>query len=193
MNEISNDKEFISPKPLKSFNSSSAKYEESQFPTDLEILNIIHKCKMSATKVAENVGMIKKNEKLEDSVFSCQVPPYTFKKKRVECDDNDSTSEGDFEDVFDLEMHLMSSSLKNYSGKVTEDKVTETSPYVEMYSGDRRLVYKKTSLCWLFAKESYKSSSDRIYRVREPSKPKRQRKAKTNRHRGQKTKIVYSV
>lgn len=180
LNDISNDKEsgFIFPKSLKPIDSSSIRYGESDFPTDIEIFGIIQCCKKSAVEVAEKVGMIKKGEKLDDSFFSCQVRPYFLKNKKWE--DIDSDSEGDIEDVYDLEMHLMSSSLKNHAQKVKEGSISDTSPYVELYNGERRLVFRKTSLCWLFGKERYKCSNDRLYRVRNPRKSKKRQSIDTS-------------
>lgn len=57
--------------------------------------------------------------------------------------------------------------LKDYSGKCTPDKFTETCQYVEIQcAADKKIVVKKTSLCWLLGKESTKLSSDRLLRVR---------------------------
>lgn len=60
---------------------------------------------------------------------------------------------------------LVSSTLKNFAAKFDGTDLPETSSYVEIYNFDRRHVFKKTSVCWLFGKANRKCSSDRRYRV----------------------------
>lgn len=181
LNEISNDKEsgFLFPKPLKSSNSFYKTYVNVQFPTRSQIYDIIQGCKKTAIETAKRIGLIKKNVKAKDSMFSCQLLPYIFRSKKWE----DVVEENlDVEpDIEELELKLMTAHLKNYSDEVKENHVSENSSYVEMYDVERRLVFKKNSICWLFRKESYKCSSDRILRVRGPKKDvtKKIRKLKT--------------
>lgn len=40
-------------------------------------------CKLRAVDTAKRRGMIKKGQRVDDSMFSCQVPPYTFLKKNM--------------------------------------------------------------------------------------------------------------
>lgn len=78
---------------------------------------------------------------------------------------NDSCFESELwsreERINDLELRLLSTSLKNYAGKFINKNVDEKSSYVEISGGKRRLILRKTSLCWLFGKEKQKCSSDR--------------------------------
>lgn len=67
----------------------------------------------------------------------------------------------DYELIVELEHYLVRSSLKNYTNEVKEGNVNVTTPYVEINCNGNRFVFKKTSLCWLFKKESYKCSSDK--------------------------------
>lgn len=55
--------------------------------------------------------------------------------------------------------------LKNYSDRKFEP-ITETSPYIELVYGTKRIVVKKTSLCWLLQEDLVKMSNDRLMRVR---------------------------
>lgn len=64
--------------------------------------------------------------------------------------------------------YLGSTTLKNFAQIFGENEVDISSPYVEIQISDpyRRLIVKKTSLCWLLRKSSPKLSSDRLLRVR---------------------------
>lgn len=81
-----------------------------------------------------------------------------------------------------LKAKLISTSLKNFDGKFEENSLQETSSYVEFFSRDQRFVYKKTSICWLFRNHSYKSSSDRRYRVMNPIKSNKKKKPSVKIH-----------
>lgn len=180
LNEISNDKGsgFNFPIPLRPFDFSSMKFGEEDFPTDLEIFKIIQKCKQSAIKVAKNIGLLKKGEEVNDAIFSCKVPSYVFVGKKwediecssFECDITDDYIEDDYDDDFHSNWRLMASSLKNYAKTVKEGSVSDISPYAEIFIDERRFVFKKTSICGIFGKASYKCSNDRLIRVRNPKK-----------------------
>lgn len=187
LNEISNDKEsgFIFPAALRSFDYSPMRYGEDDFPTDLEIFNIIQKCKQSAIKVSKKVGMLKKGEELNDLIFTCQVPSSKIVAKKweniesssSEFDITDDLFDDEYDDAFDSNWRLMASSLKNYANIVKEDTVSDISPYAEIHIDERRFVFKKTSICGIFGRASYKCSSDRLIRVRNPKKSKKPTKA----------------
>lgn len=78
--------------------------------------------------------------------------------------------------------------LKNYEKNVSSDAIDTTSPYVEIVCDDgKRIVVRKTSLCWLLGSDCRKMSCDRLLRVRyslsEPmSKTKLKSKQKINKH-----------
>lgn len=57
--------------------------------------------------------------------------------------------------------------LKNYHNRFENSVVDECSPYVELPRfGTKRIVLKKSSLCWLLRDEYCKLSSDRLERVK---------------------------
>lgn len=57
--------------------------------------------------------------------------------------------------------------LKNYATKLQNFAVDETSPYVEVPgTWNKRIVLKKSSLCWLLRDDYCKLSSDRLERVK---------------------------
>lgn len=169
LNQISNDKDsgFIYPKALNSFNFPIPNSES--FPNDSEIINTIKQCKEEALILAIKIGLIRKTIKFKDPFCVCPVLPYEYKvskpekkKKHAFGDILDENS-----DAFDeLYMKTITASLKNFASKVEADSIPETSSYVEILSNKSRLVFKKTSICWLLGKNSFKCSSDRVIRVR---------------------------
>lgn len=57
--------------------------------------------------------------------------------------------------------------MKNFAEKFPDDEpVSETSPYTEVFGGNRKIVLKKQSLVWLLRKNENKLSSDRLQRVK---------------------------
>lgn len=58
--------------------------------------------------------------------------------------------------------------------KFAQTRTIETNsngPYVEIEDANKKIVVKKTSLCWVFQKDFHKISSDRLLRVKESIKP----------------------
>lgn len=57
--------------------------------------------------------------------------------------------------------------LKNFADEFNDVDIDEKSGFVEVFSSpDKRIVVKKTSLCWLLRSDSAKLSSDRLERVK---------------------------
>lgn len=177
LSEISNDSQFVFPKSLKS--SKSTCLNPYEFPDEKLIISTIEKCQVSAIEEAKKYGLIKK-QKLEE-ICNCRVPPYVSNRK-IRHNENDDTIyfEDGFEKLDELQTRLASTSLKNYADKFEENSLPETSSYVEFALEHRRFVFKKTSLCWLLRKESYKCSSDRKYRVRGSKISKRKKNLKSS-------------
>lgn len=68
--------------------------------------------------------------------------------------------------------------LKNYDYKFIDGKESENSSFVEVFrdnSKQKRIVVKKTSLCWLLRKEHVRLSSDRFERVKADIKIKKRK------------------
>lgn len=55
--------------------------------------------------------------------------------------------------------------MKNFADKLEVAAVTPESSYVEVSGCEKRMVVKKTSLCWLLRSDHVKLSSDRLKRV----------------------------
>lgn len=67
--------------------------------------------------------------------------------------------------------------LKNHAEKFVGEEVSDKSPYVEVYrSNERRIVIKKTSICWLLRKDCSKLSSDCLIRVRSETQQRSKKK-----------------
>lgn len=170
LNDISNDKDsgFSYPKQISSDHFTEATNHE--FPTEHQIIETIQKCKTEAIREAVKVGLLKKNSKTKESSCVCPVLPYTeFRKKKMNVFDN-TIFEKTFEELDAIQWKLISASIKNYTHKFKENSLPDTSLYVEVYANEQRYVFKKTSLCFMLSKESYKCSSDRMYRVRNTQK-----------------------
>lgn len=184
LSEISNDKgsEFNYPKTLSSCNFSAPK-DFNDFPTVDEIINTIKQSKEDALNEAIKVGLIEKECESKDSFCVCPVQLYENKMPNAGKNENNETDYTIFDETSqDLYMKIISAKLKNYASKFAENSIPETSSYVEIQKNDRRLVLKKTSICWLLGKESYKCSSDRKYRVRSnPKKENSKKKCKVKR------------
>lgn len=154
LSEISNDTDagFAFPKSLQSSNFVDAKYSEAQFPTESEMINIIQKCKFRAIETAERIGLIKKKDVSEESIYFCSILPkdsIDSRARNIQVFNDNSLSEI-IRNFGELHMKLASASLKNFAGKFEEGTIPETSSYVEIISASRRFVFKKTSLCGCF-------------------------------------------
>lgn len=175
MDEIRNDQDtgFVFPKSVKS--TSDLKFNETEFPDQHEIMQMILKCKKRALEDSIKLGLIKKSEMTDDSICFSQVPRYTKKTKTYD-EEGSIESEEEYNESFetgseidDLCTTLANSTLKNFVHKFENEVIEDTSPYVEVFRDEKRFVFKKTSVCWLFRNENQKPSSDRIYRVMVPS------------------------
>lgn len=136
-------------------------------PTPEEIYNEIILSKMTAISTARKLGLISRNNPCE-KIFKCGIKPYNTSatnkiKRKKSCAIAKKAS---------LEMpDLKNIRLNDFSGKLKRTVIDERSPYAEIQSArGKRIVVKKTSLCWLLRKESKKVSSDRLVRVRQTVK-----------------------
>lgn len=164
LSEISNDKEsgFTFPKELKSTNFPKIEFKDIDFPDESEIVGIVQKCKSKALKDAFSIGLLqKKNKKSLDSCCLCHVPQY--KSKEPENEDNASYKTTE-RNVYS-ELRLTATTLKNYAKKFDDKIIDDTSSYAKICVNKKTVVVKKSSICWLFKGDSYKTSSDRRYRV----------------------------
>lgn len=115
------------------------------------------------------LGLINNNPQSHETSCVCSVQPWQPKNRKKNTTLNNSDIGNQFWDIDerieDLEIKLLSTSLKNHAGNFQNRSLPEKSSYVEVSGADRRLVFRKTSLCWFFGKDKRKCSSDRRIRV----------------------------
>lgn len=142
-------------------------------PSIQEIIDEIEACKSDAIKYALEVGLItRKNEK--SISLTCGIDKLPFRNNERSWLDIDEESETSaiYEDevepkqVPEQELRLDSLLLPNFAEKFIDQEIPDTSPYVEVfYDGIKRIVVKKSSLCWVLRPPAMKLSSDRLRRV----------------------------
>lgn len=107
--------------------------------------------------------------------ISCKIKPIDYnenvKMKRKITKNVKKSFNGKSEKAVILKTVLKTSLLKNFSEKVEGQKLSETSQYVEIQiSSGKRIILKKTSLCWMLRQDYQKLSSDRLQRVQSEKK-----------------------
>lgn len=122
-----------------------------KLPTKDEICQEIERCKDDAIAFATKIGLIRTDNKM-----TCGVKAYKLS-------DWYNLPEGKINRPLPAFAHIK---LKDYSAQMKDEKIEETSPYVELHCINKRMIVKKTSLCWLLRTDACKLSSDRLVRVR---------------------------
>lgn len=134
-------------------------------PSSDEIRKEIEFCRSLAISTATKIGLIKPNETKQQS-YGCKIKPFTSTNAKRVNTKNAHKSCPVLNPITFTASDLKNIQLKNYSIKVNPDDIIPTGPYVKIKSTNERIiVVKKTSLCWLFAKEQKKLSNDRPLRV----------------------------
>lgn len=165
LSDISTNRNFVFPRMRNTHQfPESVAYD---LPTKEEIFTTISECQKDAIKYAIKIGLLKKNCPM--SSFPCAIPTLVSGKNKRK------RNRADFDPVQMRKnpfLKLNAVQLKNYDTKFENQNVPETSSYVEVFTNTKkRLIVKKTSLCWLLRKDQSKLSSDRLLRVRAPVKP----------------------
>lgn len=161
---------FVFPHLIR--NNNKTKPTIYDLPTNNEILTEMQKVKRDVMNDAIALGIIKEKQ-TNNTNFACNLMPYTEKCKKKEQKDKQSES---FHKHWRHE-HIRFSSLglQNYAHQFDEDEVDEFSSFVEVFRNDtinRRIIVRKTSLCWLLRSDHVRVSSDRLERVKTNSKKK---------------------
>lgn len=171
---------------------------EYKLPSINEIFDEIEKCKSDAIEFAIQIGLIKRTDTKNISL-KCPINSLAFKRNEDEWEDWVDEEEDDDEliayreEAAMQELQLESLLLPNHADKFIDQEILQSSPYVEIYhSENKRIVVKKTSLCWLLRPEVTRMSSDRLRRVqtkiilgskRLAVKTPRRKKFKTNKNK----------
>lgn len=160
---------FVFPR-LSMQRSSEVNFE---LPSETEISNRIEASKKNAIKHATELGLIH-NKRKKALKLKCPIKPMIWNDKPSNDEPvalkNNVINPIKFKNI----------NLKNYSDKCLNKPVDELSQYVEVpNTNGKRIVLKKTSLCWLLRDDFMQLSSNRIERVKQ-SVTKKTRKKPTS-------------
>lgn len=160
--------DFIYPR-INSQCSNETKFD-FQLPSREEIIKEIEFCQKAAVVTATKLGLVDKSE--PNKTYTCKINPFTENKKRKFKTHTKSTKQ--YTHTIKLK-DLKNIQLIDYTGKIKKQVIGEASPYAEIQcNNNKKIIVKKTSLCWLFNVDSKKISSDRLQRVQySAAKPKR--------------------
>lgn len=148
--------------------NNSFPYENIDLPSKVEIVAEIQNCQRDAIAKAKDMGLIQSKKNIK---FSCQVPEYTGGCGRTHKKRNTKYTSAPLDPP-----NFNNIQLKNFADKLNGE-ILATGPYVEIITDDnKRIVVKKTSLCWLWKTESKKLSNDRLLRVQYSVKQKRSKR-----------------
>lgn len=172
---------FVYPRAKK----SSPQLIDFKLPTKEEIFNEIQFCKKLAEITAVKFGLIGRKNK-NQPCYPCRIKPNNNEAKQQRTKSKPQTSYARAPSYKLKFSDLKNIQLKNYARDVSSDAIDATSSYVEVVCDDgKRVVVKKTSLCWLLGPDCRKMSSDRLLRVRysiSNSTSKSKSKQKLNKH-----------
>lgn len=145
---------------VKSCNKFEKKFVSSTFdlPSEQEICTEIEICRNRAVNDAVKIGIL--NKKMKKENWPCKVNPYVEKNGW-----KNMASVPSKNPIQPQQILAKNLSLKDYSDKFEHKAVDEASIYVEIKNEEKRIVVKKTSLCWMMRKDYQKISSDRLIRV----------------------------
>lgn len=162
LNDITNKSEFVFPRVQNKKNFSDKSIYT--LPSEEEIIDTIEKSKQSAIEYAHQIGLLDEDDTHPDLV--CKLSPLVLAEKEKTIPVNMRTPTFCEKKFLHTLSQLRALTLKNYASNFI-DEIPEISPYVEVYNdGEKRVVVKKSSLCWLLREDPGKLSSDRIERVK---------------------------
>lgn len=132
----------------------------TNLPTKFEICIAIEHSKKQAIQDAFSLGLIK--DRIRRLNIPCPIQPLVLETK------TNAKKEDYRANVLKIDpLKFKSIVLKNFKNYFSNTVVDEASPFVELPRfGEKRIVLKKSSLCWLLRDECCKISSDRLQRVR---------------------------
>lgn len=158
-----NNSNYRFPKNLKSKDYS--KIKQYQLPTPEEVFEVVQRAKNEAISIAAEFDLC---NRAQSEIIPCRLSPHSFtnvKKKTIKLRCEQKV------DVSTIINQLSTIRLTNYAEKFQGQSVEETSSFTEIPNSRRRIIVKKTSICWLLRDEMPKLSSDRNERVETKSVP----------------------
>lgn len=144
-------------------------------PTKEQIEERIECSRKDAMTDGIHLRLIKKQFALEVDL-SCKVNPIdkSFKVVRKSKDELNKTI--NINENVEKFLKLKTILLKKFSNKFAGKNVDDRSQYVEVHLNLRkRIIIKKTSLCWILRNDYQKLSSDRLLRVQSERKVKKEK------------------
>lgn len=155
---------FVYPRMKKPTNAESKCIHP--LPSPQEIYNEIVFCKKTAIVTATNLGLITKGNSRHKKL-ECKVNPHKPKVNNIA----KQLKSLSIREKPSLKMpSIQNIQLKDYTGKLNRTHIDERSSYAEIRSATgKKMLVRKTSLCWLLRKETRKVSNDRLLRVRNHS------------------------
>lgn len=144
-------------------------------PTKEQIEERIKCSRKDAMTDGIRLGLVKKQFALEVDI-SCKVNPIdkSFKVVRKSKDELNKTI--NINENVKKFLKLKTILLKKFSSKFAGENVDDRSQYVEVHLNlQKRIIIKKTSLCWFLRNDYQKLSSDRLLRVQSERKVKKEK------------------
>lgn len=151
-NDIAFNSIFMLPRS-KTPSTAKALGEQMCLPSKEEICSEIEKCRLEAMEFGKNVGLIQKKSPRK---ITCAVTAYRGAGWYDVPEDVNNKPVPSFGRV----------DLRDFSKYLTNKTIDETSPYVQLQCLTKKMIVKKTSLCWFLREDTYKLSSDRLIRVK---------------------------
>lgn len=137
-------------------------------PTADEINKEYLFCKQLAIPTATKLGLIEITNSVDEKCM-CKINPLVFQNQTNEFQKRQVVPSVDSKsNAFEFKLaDLENIELKNFDGKYKASDMSEAGPYVEIVcADDKKILVKKTSLCWLLGTDCVKLSDDRLLRVR---------------------------
>lgn len=136
--------------------------EHVELPTVDEICEIIEDCQLRALNFAKKHDLL---DKSFEGVIKCDINASNVKETEEEYVDLVDDEIADQKPIPELKFGRLL--LKDFSERFEDVPVFEHSPFAEIVdSHGKKMVVKKSSLCWLWREEAQKLSSDRLHRVK---------------------------
>lgn len=127
-----------------------------------EIVQVIIECRAKATSDAERLGLVVRDEMPD----SCNVQPFFYRPSRKKATVSSVLPYANQNMWSRILSYMRAISLRNFAVKFDGQDVEPNRPYVEIPNDIKRIVVKKTTLCWLLRSDHVKLSSDRLERVK---------------------------
>lgn len=161
--------QFNFPRIQKKLNEQK-NIEMKDLPDEAEIIDIMNKAKFKAMKDLRDLNVpeiVFENDKCD--LFSSRA--FVGWTENINSIQTDGVMQNNIDftnDKYNCLSTINDVILRDYTVKrnINTNCLPLDSPYVKIIlNSEKTIVVRKTSLCWLFTKDNYKLSSDRLKRV----------------------------